>query len=101
MPNSVVSILSIIGAPALISGLALWWFSRRMNALDRRGEMRKRETVLILRGLLTIGGLASATARAVKDGQVNGGVSEALEAYSEYREDLSAFLVEQTARKSR
>jgi hypothetical protein len=101
MPNSIFSFLSILGAPALISGLTVWWLSRRMNAFDHRGEMRKQETMLILRGLLTIGGLASATARAVKDGQVNGGVSEALEEYSEYREDLCAFLVEQTARKSR
>jgi hypothetical protein len=101
MPNLAFSILSIIGAPALISGLVIWWFSRRMCAFDRRGETHSRETVLILRGLLTIGGLASATAKAVMDGKGNGGVTEAMDEYSQYRDDLSAFLVEQTARKSK
>jgi hypothetical protein len=96
---NVFDIAGFVGVPAVVSGLVLWWFTRKVGRLDRNVEARRQETVLILRGLLTIGGLASATASAVKYGQANGGVSEALAEYAQYREDLSAFLVEQTAKK--
>lgn len=99
--NAAIQIAGFFGAPAILSGLLLWWLSRRMNRLDFRNDARWHENVLILRGLLTIGGLASATARAVKDGQANGGVTEALDAYSDYRESLCEYLVEQAVRKGK
>jgi hypothetical protein len=99
--DSIVQIAGFIGAPAIISGLLIRWLSHRLGTLDSRSEARRRENVLILHGLLKIGGLASATARAVKDGQANGSVTEALDEYAEYRESLSAFLVDQAATKSR
>lgn len=93
-------IAGIVGVPAILSGFVIWGFSRRMSRVDAHSECRKQETVLILQGLLTIGGLASATARALKEGSANGGVTDALENYSDYRDKLSAFLVEQTAAKN-
>jgi uncharacterized iron-regulated membrane protein len=99
MPTA-LQIAATAGAPAVLSGIVIWWFARRMNRMDSQAECRRQETVLLLKGMLTIGGLASATARALKEGAANGYVTEALEDYSDYREKLSAFLVEQTAKKN-
>ena len=97
MGEGLATLASAIGVPAMVAGLFLWWLERRDRAWRLRQGDRRRETVLVLEGLLTIGGLAGATAQALKDGHANGGVSEALEQYAGYREELKAFLVEQTA----
>lgn len=98
--TTLIQVAGLIGVPAILSGSVIWWLSRRMNRLDSRNEARRQENVLILQGLLTIGGLASATARALKEGTANGSVTDALDDYSGYREKLSAFLVEQTVKKN-
>lgn len=95
-----MQIAEMVGIPAILSGIVIFWLARRMNRMDSRGECRRQENVLILKGLLTIGGLASATARALKEGVANGNVTDALDDYSEYREKLSAFLVDQTVKKN-
>ena len=98
--TTLAQLAELIGIPAILSGVVIWWLARRMDRLDCRGEARRQENVLILKGLLTIGGLASATARALKEGSANGNVTDALDNYSDYREKLSAFLVEQTVKKN-
>lgn len=98
--STALLIAQAVGVPTVLSGVVIWWFARRMNRMDARAQCRQQETVLLLKGMLTIGGLASATARALKEGAANGYVTEALESYSDYREQLSAFLVEQTAKKN-
>lgn len=99
--EAALQVAGVLGAPAMLSGLVIAWLSRRMRRLDCRDESRGKETVLILKGLLTIGGLASATAQAVKDGQANGGVTQALEDYQQYSDGLAAYLVERAADRSK
>lgn len=97
--QTLVQVAELIGVPSILSAVMILWLSRRMNRLDSRGETRRQENVLILKGLLKIGGLASATARALKEGMANGNVADALDDYVEYKEQLSAYLVDQASRK--
>ncbi len=92
-----LQIAGVLGAPAILSGAVIAWLSRRMRRIDHREDCRSSETVMVLKGLLTIGGLAGATAQALKDGQANGAVTQALEDYGQYSESLSAYLVERAA----
>lgn len=91
--DTVLQIASMIGAPAIISGVVIWMFSRKISKADAKAACRHDETVLILRGLLSIGGLASATARGLVDREFDGHVTAALDDYTEYRGDLEAYLV--------
>lgn len=96
-----LQIAALIGIPGILSGIVLLWFTKRMKRLDERTDCRRIETILLLKGMLTIGGLASATARAYRDGKPNGYMTDALEDYVDYKEKLNAFLVEQTAKNSK
>lgn len=87
-----------IGLPVIVS-VALFWMGRKLNHMDRRGESRRKENVLILQGLDVIGGMSCATARAVRDQHCNGEVTEALERYGEYKTELKDYLYQQAANK--
>ena len=84
---------------ALVIPVALFWFGRKLARMDKRGEARRQENVLILRGLDVIGGLAGATAIAFRDGHANGNVTTAMERYDEYKGDLKDYLYQQAANK--
>lgn len=92
-----VQIAGVLGAPAVIAFVVISWLSRRMKSLDKGAECRRKENILILRGLFSIGGLAHATAEAVKEGYANGNVTSAMENYTAYKNDLQAYLLEQNA----
>lgn len=96
----VFAIGGMLGVPAVIAGIILFWLSRRMNRMDTNTACRKEENILILRGLFTIGGLAHATAEALKEGYANGHVSDAMGEYVDYKTDLKAYLIEQSADKN-
>ena len=87
-----------LGAPALVSSALAWWMSHRLGRFEARAETRRDENVLLLRGLLTVGGLANETARAVRDGHANGSVTTAMEDYERYKEDLTGYLFNQNAK---
>jgi hypothetical protein len=94
-----LNILATVGIPSIISGLVFLILSRRLKRTDSTTDARKRESILILRGLYSIGGLANATAEAYKEGYANGNMTAAMEDYADYKNDLSKFLIEQNAEK--
>ena len=73
--------ISLLLAGIVLLCLLIW----RMEAMPSRVVLSSRSGVWDLRGVR------------LKDGHANGGVSEALEQYARYREELKAFLAEQTA----
>lgn len=82
-----VEVAGLLGVGGIISGLVV----RRLNRMDKRmADQEKRridETVLILKGIESIGDLSEATATAVKTGHANGEVTAAVESYRGYKKE--------------
>jgi hypothetical protein len=81
----------------IITALLGWWINKRVGKIDTRGEARKEENILILQGIRTIGDLSKTTAEAVRDGHANGAVTAAIGRFSEYKEKLNCYLINQNA----
>lgn len=88
-----------LAALSIITTIALFVVSLNIARMTKRGEARRQENVLILKGLDVIGGMSCATAKAVRDQHCNGEVTEALERYGEYKGDLKGYLYQQAAEK--
>lgn len=101
MVQQIITIVfSALGVGAIISGLIL----RRINKMDRkqdsREESRKKESIMVFRGLQAIGHLSEATAENQKLGHANGKTDTALEYYHGYTDDLNAYLLQQNAERN-
>jgi hypothetical protein len=98
----------------IASSFVIWYIQRRYeiksqrqqqlqdeerNRIEReraeRNETRRKESILILKSIKSIGKLSYVNAKALKDGRVNGCMEEALLYYKETNEEMNNFLQEQ------
>lgn len=95
--------------PSLICGAILFYWQRaqskrdaaaeksaqeQADRLERRGEQRRKESLLQLRMQQTNGNLSRAIAVALEEGRINGNVSAAVAEYDAACNDYAAFLTE-------
>ena len=84
--------------PAIIVAIVLYYFNKSMkdreDAVDRRAELRKRESLLALKMQFANGKLTYAVAMAMKRGRPNGEVEEGIKAYEEAKSEYNKFINE-------
>lgn len=93
-------IFGMLGMGGIISGIVSRQFSKMDKKLEQRNQDSVKETLMIFRGIRTIGDLSHATAEAIKTGTCNGTVSGALEEYEDYKSDLQDFIETEAAKKN-
>lgn len=93
-------------ASGLIFPLSVLLISRKIDRADKKresrdeelAEARQRESVLIIQSLTAIGHLSEATAIAIKEQKVNGKMDTALKYYTEAKDEMHTYLLQQNAR---
>ena len=99
--NIAAIIISIISS--IISGLIIYFLKRyfdKKEAKDnKKEELKKKESILILKSIDAIGKLTYANSIAVRDGKTNGELKEGLKAYNDVKKDMYEYLLEQNATK--
>lgn len=99
--NIVLYLLGLCGFGGIIAGIVVKSFNRRMDKSDaRRDELDKARLeadIIVNEGLCAVGGLARATAIAVRDGKTNGETKHALENYEVWSTRRAAFIERQAA----
>ena len=81
-------IIGALGVPAIL----LVYLNRKLKDGDDLKQARREETTLILEGIMSIGDLSYATAVAVKEGECNGCMADAMNGYKTYAPKLTEFL---------
>ena len=109
MDNSVfegiiIAAIGLVSIPNVISSVISNQANKKLDALSRdaqkQSDDRKKESVLVLTTLQSVGSLSEATAVAVRDKVCNGKMSTALNDYLECQGDLNAFLIDQACCKN-
>jgi hypothetical protein len=94
-------IISILAS--IVSGMVLFFlqrfFKRQEKKDNERSKTRIKENVLILKSIDAIGKLTYANTIAIRDGKVNGEITDSLQAYNEVKEEMYDYLLEQNARR--
>ncbi len=94
-------LISIFGS--IISGMVLFllqrYFRKHEKKETERNKTRAKENILILKSIDAIGKLTFANTIAIRDKKINGDLKEALADYSEIKEDMYEYLLEQNAKK--
>ncbi|MEG1519690.1 MAG: hypothetical protein RR458_01760 [Clostridia bacterium] len=94
-------VLSILAS--VISGFTLFllqkFFKRKEKNDYERDKAKSHENVLILKSINAVGKLTEANAIALRDGKTNGEMREAMETYSEVRNEMYEYLLEQNSKK--
>ena len=92
-------ILSIVAS--IVSGMALFFMQRFFKRKDEKDVLRDnkkaKENYLILKSIDAIGKLTYADAIAIRDGKTNGEMHEAMDSYSEVKEELYDYLFKQNS----
>lgn len=96
-----ISIIISVGA-SVISGMALFflqrYFKKKEKRESERDKVRRRENVLLMKSLDAVGKLTYANAIAIRDGKTNGEMHEAMEAYTESKEEMYDYILEQNSK---
>lgn len=86
--------------PAIITGSVLFYFQRKVKKRDgeveRLADARRKESFLHLKLLNANIELSYAVAMAVKRGESNGEIEEAIKAYNEAKKEYQVFLTTKT-----
>lgn len=82
--------------PSIFCALVMLYFNRKIAKRDaeieRRAELRKKESLLQLKMEFAIGKLSYAVAMAIKRGEPNGEVEEGVKAYNEAISEYNKFV---------
>lgn len=101
MYNMISIIVSVCAS--IISGMVLFFLQRFFKKKQKKDEERDRakakENMLILKSIDAVGKLTYADAVAIRDGKTNGEMKEAMKAYSEVKDELYEYLLEQNSKK--
>ena len=93
----VAVIISVVSG--IISGMVLFFLQRFFKNKSKKDEIRDaakaKENMLILKSIDAVGKLTYANAIAIRDGKTNGEMHEALESYSESKEEMYNYILEQ------
>lgn len=97
--DTISLIISVLAS--IISGMVLFflkrYFNKREKADEEKAKARVKESILIMKSIDAIGKLTYADAIAIRDGKTNGELKEAISDYSEVKEELYEYLLEQNA----
>jgi hypothetical protein len=95
------AILNFIGIGGLITSVIMIFINlfikKQVTEMEKRGDIRIQENYIMMRYMQSLGSLTYATGIAVKDGRVNGEMTEAIENFRDAKEDLDCFLIKQNA----
>lgn len=97
-----MELITNLGATILTPVLLMiigYYVKRSFDKMEKRGEERIRENIVTMRYLQSIGTLTYVTGKAVRDGRVNGEMSEALDEFDVRREELEDFLLTAASEK--
>ena len=101
MDNAVSYILGFL--PTIITGVLVFIIQQKIKKqdsyLDKQDEIRKKESALQLKMIMAGNMLSYAVAMAVKRGEPNGEVEEAVKAYNEAKDDYYMFLNEVVSKR--
>lgn len=88
--------------PSAFTGFCFWWIERkiteRQKEQDKKDEARKRNEIIVLKGMNAAIALGEATAKAVQripDAHCNGDMHQALEYAERIKHEQKDFLTEQ------
>lgn len=99
--NIVLYLLGFCGFGGIVAGIVVKSFNRRMDKSDARRDAiekaRLEADIIVNEGLCAVGGLARATAIAVRDGKTNGETKDALKTYDVWSTRRAAFIERQAA----
>jgi hypothetical protein len=84
----IAAVIGSLGVPAVL----LAHLNRKRKEGEEMKQARREETVLILEGIMNIGELSYATAVAVREGECNGCMEDAMRGYKAYSPKLQEFL---------
>ena len=94
-------IISIVAS--IISGLVLFfiqrYFRKQEEKENERQKARVKENILILKSIDAVGKLTYANSIAIRDGKTNGELREAIADYTEVKDEMYEYLLEQNARR--
>ena len=94
-------IISIVAS--IISGMVLFFiqrfFRKQEENENERQKARVKENILILKSIDAVGKLTYANSIAIRDGKTNGELKEAIADYTEVKDEMYEYLLEQNARK--
>jgi hypothetical protein len=93
-------LISALGVGTVVGGLVLRKINKMDQKEDDREESRKKESVMIFRGLQAIGHLSEATAIAQKNGHTDGEMETAFTYYHGFTDDLNSYLLQQNAERN-
>lgn len=97
----VAIVISIAGS--VISGTVLFFLKRYFNKQDKkeheRDELRKKESILVLKSIDAIGKLTYANSIAIRDGKTNGELKAGLKAYHDIEQETYDYLLERNSEK--
>ena len=95
--NLILYLLGLFG----MGGMVVFFISRKVDSSDARREAFEKAKleadIIANEGLCAVGGLARATAIAVRDGKTNGETKHALETYEVWSTRRAAFIERQAA----
>jgi hypothetical protein len=93
-------LISVSGS--VISGMTLFFLQKHIKKREQTDEERDKakakESVLILKSIHSVGSLTEATAIALKRGESNGEMDDALEEYERMDAEMYDYLLEQNAK---
>ena len=72
---------------------------RLSQAYEERDAAKAKENILILKSIDAVGKLTYANAIAIRDGKTNGEMHEAMECYSESKQEMYDYLLEHNSKK--
>lgn len=98
----IMTVVAAMSIPSAITGLAFWAIEkkieRREAEQDRKDEARKKNEIIVIKGVTAAIALGEATARAVQripDAHCNGDMHSALEYAGKIKHEQKDFLTEQ------
>ncbi|MFA6632745.1 MAG: hypothetical protein WCU90_10630 [Kiritimatiellia bacterium] len=98
-----MTVIIISALSSIFSGLVLFFvknfFKKQEKRESERSITRAKENILILKSIDAIGKLTYANTIAIRDGKVNGEITDSLQAYNEVKEEMYDYLLEQNARR--
>lgn len=98
-----MTVIIISALSSIFSGLVLFFVKNFFKKQEKRESERSitsaKENILILKSIDAIGKLTYANTIAIRDGKVNGEITDSLQAYNEVKEEMYDYLLEQNARR--
>lgn len=89
-------LISAFATPIILTIIGIY-IKRSFDKMEKRGNARVHENVVLMRYLQSLGTLTYTTGKAVRDGKTNGEMSSALDNFENRRSELEDYLVESNA----